>query len=167
MHGNIEDRQLALQQQAFTRLLPSSAKNHNSVRDYTAITSTASWNSFQQSFKLFGFRRWAYVLRAIGNTATSTAIEQLIGRILRMPNANPTGVPALDRAYAYWEDTKPVEVTPRNLGDFAKPFRVPRLVVRYGDQRSLLEPIELDTFTWDMNECPIKISEPSSLRRRT
>jgi type III restriction enzyme len=208
---------------------------------------------------------WAYVLGAIGNTATSTAVEQLIGRILRMPNANPTGVPALDRAYAYvlsddviatamklrdkmvetcgfdsrsaadafrvsetrrepslgfdrmpltqepdpkkitpslatkirwepeskelifevpptatelrqlqetvateedkaavdayWEDTKPVGVTPRNLGDFAKPFRVPRLVVRYGDQRSLLEPIELDTFTWDMNECPINISE--------
>ena len=28
-------------------------------------------------------------------------LEHLIGRVLRMPNANPTGVPALDRAYAF------------------------------------------------------------------
>lgn len=208
---------------------------------------------------------WAYVLGAIGNTATSTAVEQLIGRILRMPNANPTGVPALDRAYAfvlsdnviatamklrdkmveacgfdersaadafrvlvthreptlgldrmplsqepdpksipatlatkihwepesseivfdspptatelrqlqelvtnetdkaavdtYWLDNKPVGVTGRNLGEFAAPLKIPRLVVQYGTQRSLLEPIELDTFAWDMNECPFKISE--------
>lgn len=44
---------------------------------------------------------WAYVLGSIGNTSTATAVEQLIGRILRMPNATPTGVPALDRAYAF------------------------------------------------------------------
>jgi type III restriction enzyme len=43
----------------------------------------------------------AYVLGSIGNAATATAVEQLIGRILRMPNANPTRVPALDRAYAF------------------------------------------------------------------
>jgi len=43
----------------------------------------------------------AYVLGSIGNAATPTAVEQLIGRILRMPNANPTRVPALDRAYAF------------------------------------------------------------------
>lgn len=44
---------------------------------------------------------FAYVLGSIGNTATATAVEQLIGRILRMPNACPTNVPALDRAYAF------------------------------------------------------------------
>jgi type III restriction enzyme len=43
----------------------------------------------------------AYVLGSIGNAATPTAVEQLIGRILRMPNANPSRVPALDRAYAF------------------------------------------------------------------
>ncbi len=43
----------------------------------------------------------AYVLGSIGNAATATAVEQLIGRVLRMPNANPTRVPALDRAYAF------------------------------------------------------------------
>jgi type III restriction enzyme len=43
----------------------------------------------------------AYVLGSIGNTATATAVEQLIGRILRMPNATPTRIPALDRCYAF------------------------------------------------------------------
>ena len=43
----------------------------------------------------------AYVLGSIGNAATPTAVEQLIGRILRMPFANRTNVPALDRAYAF------------------------------------------------------------------
>ena len=43
----------------------------------------------------------AYVLGSIGNAATPTAVEQLIGRILRMPDARPTRVPALDRAYAF------------------------------------------------------------------
>ena len=43
----------------------------------------------------------AYVLGSIGNAATATAVEQLIGRVLRMPNANPTRMPALDRAYAF------------------------------------------------------------------
>ncbi len=43
----------------------------------------------------------AYVLGSIGNSATPTAVEQLIGRVLRMPFANRTNVPALDRAYAF------------------------------------------------------------------
>ena len=34
----------------------------------------------------------AWVLGSIGNAATATAVEQLIGRILRMPNATPTRV---------------------------------------------------------------------------
>ncbi len=43
----------------------------------------------------------AWVLGSIGNAATATAVEQLIGRILRMPDARPTRVSALDRAYAF------------------------------------------------------------------
>lgn len=42
----------------------------------------------------------AYVLGSIGNVATETAVEQILGRVLRMPHATPTGIPALDRAYA-------------------------------------------------------------------
>ncbi len=43
---------------------------------------------------------FAYVLGSVGNVATETAVEQLLGRVLRMPDAVPTGVPELDRAYA-------------------------------------------------------------------
>jgi len=44
---------------------------------------------------------FAYILASIGNAATPTAVEQLLGRVLRQPHATPTHVPALDRAYAF------------------------------------------------------------------
>lgn len=43
---------------------------------------------------------FAYVLGSVGNVATPTAVEQLLGRVLRMPGALPTGAAELDRAYA-------------------------------------------------------------------
>jgi type III restriction enzyme len=43
---------------------------------------------------------FAYVLGSVGNVATETAVEQLMGRVLRQPDAWPTGVAELDRAYA-------------------------------------------------------------------
>ncbi len=43
---------------------------------------------------------FAYVLGSVGNVATETAVEQLLGRVLRMPHATPTGVAEMDRAYA-------------------------------------------------------------------
>jgi type III restriction enzyme len=46
---------------------------------------------------------FAYVLGSVGNVATPTAVEQLLGRVLRMPHATPTGIPELDRAYAFVE----------------------------------------------------------------
>jgi type III restriction enzyme len=32
---------------------------------------------------------FAYVLGSVGNVATATAVEQLLGRVLRMPDATP------------------------------------------------------------------------------
>ncbi len=200
----------------------------------------------------------AYVLGSIGNTATATAVEQLIGRILRMPNATPTRVPALDRSYAFvlsdsvaetakqlrdqmvrtcgfdersateafrviaqgqrrigfgsiplakapdpkvlpstlaakvrydegkkelvltdlpsagevrllrdavasesdkqavdafWESERPIGVAAKPLTEYARPIRVPRLTVLQGGRRTLLEPIELDQFDWDLDSC--------------
>ncbi len=43
---------------------------------------------------------FAYVLGSVGNVATETAVEQLLGRVMRMPDATPTDIPELDRAYA-------------------------------------------------------------------
>ncbi|QDU55951.1 DEAD/DEAH box helicase [Aeoliella mucimassa] len=206
----------------------------------------------------------AYVLGSIGNTATATAVEQLIGRILRMPNATPTRVPALDRSYAFvlsdsvaetagqlrdqmvrtcgfdersateafrvvaqgqrrigfgsiplakapdpevmpstlaakvsydqakqelvlndlpsagevrllreavasesdkqavdafWESERPVGVAAKPLTEYAKPLQVPRLTVLQGERRTLLEPIELDQFEWDLDTCNPVLTE--------
>lgn len=59
---------------------------------------------------------FAYVLGSVGNVATDTAVEQLLGRILRMPQATPTGVPELDRAYAIVQ-SEDVAKTAANLAD--------------------------------------------------
>lgn len=207
----------------------------------------------------------AYVLGSIGNAATPTAVEQLIGRILRMPNANPTRVPALDRAYAfvlsdnvmqtamqlrdrmvetcgfdersaedalrvtatqtqrglgfgriplkepmrtdlippslaaktrydevaknlvvdesltrdelktlrdaaaneadrqaiedYWIRERPLGITLKPLDKYAQPIRIPRLVVEQKGKWSLLEPEELDSFQWNLDECKYALSE--------
>ena len=206
----------------------------------------------------------AWVLGSIGNTATPTAVEQLIGRILRMPNATPTRVPALDRSYAFvlsdsvaetagrlrdqmvrtcgfdersaseafrviaqgqrrigfgsiplakapdpkslpstlaakvrydegkgelvltdlpsagevrllrdavasegdkqavdafWESERPIGVAAKPLTEYARPLRVPRLTVLQGGRRTLLEPIELDQFDWDLDACNPMLAE--------
>ncbi len=207
----------------------------------------------------------AYVLGSIGNAATPTAVEQLIGRVLRMPNANPTRVPALDRAYAFvlsddvvrtavqlrdrmvetcgfdersvedavrvtatqtqcalglgriplseppkqdllpaplaakahydepshtlvvdesltrdevktlrdaaateddrraiedfWERDRPIGTAVKSLDEYARPFRLPRLVVEQGGRWSLLEPVELDNFAWNLDQCDFALNE--------
>ncbi|HQR06701.1 MAG TPA: DEAD/DEAH box helicase family protein [Gemmatales bacterium] len=59
---------------------------------------------------------FAYVLGSVGNVSTETAVEQLLGRILRMPHATPTGIPELDRAYAIVQ-SEDVAKTAANLAD--------------------------------------------------
>jgi type III restriction enzyme len=59
---------------------------------------------------------FAYVLGSVGNVATETAVEQLLGRVLRMPHAKPTGIAELDRAYAVVQSPDVVK-TAQNLCD--------------------------------------------------
>jgi len=59
---------------------------------------------------------FAYVLGSVGNVATETAVEQLLGRVLRQPEAIPTGVAELDRAYAVVQSAD-VAKTAQSLGD--------------------------------------------------
>lgn len=59
---------------------------------------------------------FAYVLGSVGNVAKETAVEQLLGRVLRMPDAKPTGVLELDRAYAIVQ-SEDVARTAQNLAD--------------------------------------------------
>lgn len=44
---------------------------------------------------------FAYVLCSVANLSSSTAVEQMLGRILRMPQAKEKKRPALNRAYAF------------------------------------------------------------------
>lgn len=44
---------------------------------------------------------FAYVLCSVGNLGASTAVEQLLGRVLRMPYARRRGADELNRAYCY------------------------------------------------------------------
>lgn len=206
---------------------------------------------------------FAYVLGSIGNAATPTAVEQLLGRIMRQPYAWPTEVPALDRAYAFvlsdnivqtamelrdrmvetcgfdkhaaadalrvralqsqqglsfgrlrlsdtpadavipetlrarirydpqsqtleiagtitareavalraavrtdedrkavdafWQQERRPGTTGRNLGEFADPVRVPHLALVRDGHHTLFEPEELDTFSWNLDECDSSI----------
>lgn len=59
---------------------------------------------------------FAYVLGSVGNVATDTAVEQILGRVLRMPDTIPTGIPELDRAYAVVQ-SEDVAHTAQNLAD--------------------------------------------------
>jgi type III restriction enzyme len=44
---------------------------------------------------------FAYVLCSLQRLSSATAVEQLLGRVLRMPYAKPRGRAALNRAYAH------------------------------------------------------------------
>lgn len=44
---------------------------------------------------------FAYVLCSLKNTKSKSALEQIVGRILRLPNVTPKITPQLNRAYAY------------------------------------------------------------------
>jgi len=59
---------------------------------------------------------FAYVLASLGKVATKTAVEQLLGRVLRMPQATKTGVLELDRAYAVIHNAD-VTAVARQLGE--------------------------------------------------
>jgi type III restriction enzyme len=45
---------------------------------------------------------FAYILGVIPNVGSNTGITQLIGRILRQPNAKKTGIKELDESYVYY-----------------------------------------------------------------
>lgn len=45
---------------------------------------------------------FAYILGIIPNVSSNTGVTQIIGRILRQPNARKTGITALDESYVYY-----------------------------------------------------------------
>jgi type III restriction enzyme len=75
---------------------------------------------------------FAYVLGIIPNVNSNTGVTQLIGRILRQPNAKKTGVKELDESYVYYSkgDTSNLLETvvksfeEEGLGDLVTGFQV-------------------------------------------
>ena len=59
----------------------------------------------------------------------------------------------------YWQWEREAGTAAKALDEYAKPIRVPQLVVRDGDRSWLFEPLELDEYTWNLNECDAAISK--------
>jgi type III restriction enzyme len=64
-----------------------------------------------------------------------------------------------DAVEEWWKQERPAGVTARAPGDYAEPFRMPRLTIVEGDRRYLYEPEELDTFSWDLDSCDARLTE--------
>lgn len=89
---------------------------------------------------------WAYVLCSVAEMKSDTAVEQIVGRVLRLPQARRKQTPSLNRAYAF--------ATSNNFGTAARaledalvegngfnPLEVRDLIVtRAGDQGTLELP---------------------------
>ncbi len=87
---------------------------------------------------------WAYVLCSVAEMRSDTAIEQIIGRVLRLPNARRKQTPALNRAYAFATSTNFAQ-TARALedalveGNGFNPLEVKDLIVTPAGEQGKLE----------------------------
>ncbi len=103
---------------------------------------------------------FAYIIGSVGNVATATAVEQLLGRVLRMPGAEPAGVAALDRAYAVVQSPDVVK-TAKNLCD--------SLVSRCGfDAESVSDAFRVHRHRDGQGQLPvaaIPVSEPVNVQQ--
>jgi type III restriction enzyme len=76
---------------------------------------------------------FAYVLCSLANVQSNTAVEQLLGRVMRMPYARLRKTPALNKAYAY--------VLSRHFGEAADAL-VKRLVAKGFDETEAAASVE-------------------------
>jgi len=87
---------------------------------------------------------WAYVLCSVAEMKSDTAVEQLIGRVLRLPGARRKPAPELNRAYAFATSHNFAE-TARALedalvqGNGFNPLEAKDLIVRPGGEQGKLE----------------------------
>ncbi len=59
----------------------------------------------------------------------------------------------------YWERERPVGIAVKPLDKYARPVRVPPLTVTENGRRTLLEPVELGCFAWNLDECNSALAE--------
>lgn len=92
---------------------------------------------------------WAYVLCSVAEMRSDTAVEQIIGRVLRLPDARRRKAPALNRAYAFATSSN-FALTARALedalvdGNGFNPLEVRDLIVTPAGEQGRLElPVSL------------------------
>lgn len=87
---------------------------------------------------------WAYVLCSVAEMRSDTAVEQIIGRVLRLPGARRKQTPELNRAYAFATSRNFAE-TARALedalvaGNGFNPLEAKDLIVTHGGAQGKLE----------------------------
>lgn len=100
---------------------------------------------------------FAYVLLSMAELRSATAIEQLLGRILRQPEARHRQHPALNQSYAYvvsrdFGDTARglqdrlvdgAGFERREVRDFVRPLRTEQQVLNIEERRPVVTPIEV------------------------
>lgn len=87
---------------------------------------------------------WAYVLCSVAEMKSDTAVEQIVGRVLRLPKARRKQTPSLNRAYAFATSTN-FSATARALedalveGNGFNPLEAKDLIVTPAATQSALE----------------------------
>ncbi len=94
---------------------------------------------------------WAYVLCSVAEMKSDTAVEQIVGRVLRLPKARRKQTPSLNRAYAFATSSN-FATTARALedalveGNGFNPLEARDLIItRAGDQGMLELPVAATT----------------------
>ncbi len=83
-------------------------------------------------------------------------MNQSEAQALRDSLSNETDKQAVEE---FWQLERPIGIAPKRLDSYAKPLFVPRLALEVGDRFTLFEPVELDSFAWDLDTCDPALSE--------
>lgn len=114
----------------------------NKVGDVMQPDSPVRFVITQQALREGWDCPFAYILCSLARQRSETSVEQILGRVLRMPRATPRINPVLNRAYAIV--TEPDFVTAANALTDAL---VKNGFERWEAERVIKEPLGLDMFT--------------------
>lgn len=107
---------------------------------------------------------FAYILCSVAQIRSSTAVEQILGRVLRLPYASRKATPELNRAYAY-VTSQDFDTTARSLTDAL----VDNGFERYEADTALEMPTQLDLplFQYVRRQAPADLGVPFQVPQLT
>ena len=97
-------REYLIEQNINTDEIAIKSSLQNDIEDINLFSSNCSirWIITRDALREGWDCSFAYMLGIIPNVNSNTGITQLVGRILRQPNAKKTGVTELDESYVYY-----------------------------------------------------------------